>query len=89
MADGGCARCGFDAVVMLPAQPDPMTVTGKLRWEGDALLMGNLPIGRVRMRDAWEYYGEVGATRLTTSLRPTKAAARTALVEAVKESIGG
>lgn len=73
------------------AQPDPMAVTGKLRWEGEYLFLGAVRCGFVR-----EWVDRPGTWNAILLLRDqtcntahaSEAAARDALVAAVREAIG-
>lgn len=74
------------------ATPGPERVTGRVRWEGDCLKMGNIPVGHVHRlptdREWWRLSGIAGVQYDPTDFRPTEASARAALVAAVKEAIG-
>jgi len=68
------------------ATPDPAEVRGRIRWARTALMVGKLYCGHVRQRGhEWWAYPEWEDGK--KSPHPTEAAARAALVAAVREAI--
>lgn len=75
----------------LSAQPDPLTVTGMLRWEDNGhLYFGKIYVGR-EYKDMFGHYQAVPENWVSIKRidKPTREEARDALVHAVKEVIGG
>jgi hypothetical protein len=72
------------------ATPDPERVTGRVRWEGDGniLMFGPFYCGFIRpIGSEWRSSANCGGDGMST-IHPTEASARAALVAAVKEAIG-
>lgn len=69
-------------------KPDPLTVTGRLRWQEQHLMIGPIACGHVQPLYT-EWLAAPNWGMLIATLHPTEAAARAALVQAVKEAIEG